>query len=139
MTAATSAGVRPQRATRWAALALILPALAFGIPTPFVIDHVRRTGELPLTPFGFRSHAGPFFDQLGPDGFGSVAWAFVVVCLLDVLAGAWLWQGRRRGALLGAAMTPLTLVFALGFAFPFLLLALPIRLVLLAAARAGLR
>ncbi len=92
-----------------------------------------------MTPFGFRSHAGPFFDQLGPTGFNSVAWAFVVVCLLDVLAGALLWRGRRRGAWLGAAMTPGTVVFALGFAFPFLLAALPLRLLLLVVARSGLR
>ena len=36
-------------------------------------------------------------------------------------------------------MTPVTLVFALGFAFPFLLAALPLRLLLLVAARSGLR
>jgi len=98
-----------------------------------------RTGDLPWTPFGFQSHAGPFFDQLGPPGFISLAWAFVVVCLLDLLAAALLWRGRRRGAWLGAAMTPVTLVFALGFAFPFLLAALPLRLLLLVAARSGLR
>lgn len=139
MTARVSAGTPPRRAARWAAVAFILPALGFGIPTPLVIDHVRRTGELPMTPFGFRSHAGPFFDQLGPETFTKLAWAFVVVCLLDLLAGAWLWQGRQRGAWVGAAMTPVTLVFALGFAFPFLLAALPIRLILLVAARSGLR
>ena len=139
MTAATSAGVMPQRMARSAALAFILPALAFGIPTPLVIDHVRRTGDLPWTPFGFQSHAGPFFDEFGAAGFSRLAWAFVVVCLLELVAGAWLWRGRRRGAWLGAAMTPVTLVFALGFAFPFLLAALPLRLLLLVAARSGLR
>lgn len=123
---------------RWAALSFVLPALAFGIPTPLVIDHVRRTGDLPWTPFGFQSHAGPFFDQFGPAGFVNVAWAFVGACLLDLLAGVWLWQGRRRGAWLGAAMTPVTLFFAVGFAFPFLLVALPLRLLLLVVARSGL-
>jgi hypothetical protein len=126
------------RAARWAALAFVLPAVGFGLPTPFVIDHLRRTGELPMTPFGFRSHAGPF-ERLGPEGFTALAWALVVACLLDALAGAWLWQGRRRGARLGLAMTPATLALALGFAFPFLLAALPIRLVLVAAARSSLR
>ena len=139
MTAAIPAGVRPKRAARWAALAFILPALAFGIPTPLVIDHVRRTSDLPWTPFGFQSHAGPFFDRLGPAGFNNLAWAFVVVCLLELVAGALLWRGRRRGAWLGAALTPVTLVFTLGFAFPFLLAALPLRLLLLVAARSGLR
>ena len=123
---------------RWAAIAFILPAIGFGLPTPFVLAHFRRTGELPLTPFGFRSHSGPF-ERLGSDAFTALGWALVVVCVLDVLAGVWLWQGRRRGARLGVATTPLTLVLGLGFAFPFLLAALPLRLLLVAVARWGLR
>lgn len=129
---------RPMTAARWAAITFILPAVGFGLPTPFVLDHLRRTGELPLTPFGFRSHAGPF-ERLGPDAFTALGWALVVVCVLDVLAGVWLWQGRRRGARLGLATTPFALVLGLGFAFPFLLAALPLRLLLLVAARRGLR
>jgi hypothetical protein len=125
-------------AARWAAITFIAPALGFGLPTPFVLAHLRRTGELPLTPFGFRSHSGPF-ERLGPDAFTALGWALVVICILDVLAGVWLWQGRRRGARLGVATTPLTLVLGLGFAFPFLLAALPLRLLLVAAARSGLR
>jgi hypothetical protein len=125
-------------AARWAAITFILPALGFGLPTPFVLDHLRRTGELPLTPFGFRSHSGPF-ERLGPDAFTGLGWALVVICVLDVLAGVWLWQGRRRGARLGVATMPLTLVLGLGFAFPFLLSALPLRLLLVVVARSGLR
>ena len=125
-------------AARWAAITLILPAIGFGLPTPFVLAHLRRTGELPLTPFGFRSHSGPF-ERLGPDAFTALGWALVVICVLDVLAGVWLWQGRRRGARLGVATTPLTLVLGLGFAFPFLLATLPLRLILVAVARSGLR
>ena len=125
-------------AARWAAVTFILPAFGFGLPTPFVLSHLRRTGELPMTPFGFRSHSGPF-ERLGPDAFTALGVALVVSCVLDVLAGVWLWQGRRRGARLGLAMTPLALVLGLGFAFPFFLAALPLRLLLIAAARSGLR
>lgn len=121
-------------AARWAALAFILPALGFGLPTPFVLSHLRRTGELPMTPFGFRSHSGPF-ERLGPDAFIALGVALIVVCVLDVLAGAWLWQGRRRGARLGLATTPFALILATGFAFPFLLAALPLRVILVIAAR----
>lgn len=128
----------PRRAARWAALAFVLPAAGFGLPTPLVLDHLRRTGELPMTPFGFRSHAGPF-EAVGPEGFQVLGWTLVAVCLLDALAGFWLWQGRRRGARLGVALTPATLALALGFAFPFLLAAIPVRLVLVAVARRGLR
>jgi hypothetical protein len=126
------------RAAKAAAVAFAAPALGFGLPTPFVLDHLARTGELPMTPFGFRSHAGPF-EALGPEAFTALGWVLVGVSALDTLAGVWLWQGRRRGVVLGAVTTPVTLVLSLGFAFPFLLLAIPIRLGLMAAARSSLR
>ena len=44
-----------------------------------------------------------------------------------------LWRGRRSGAILGVAATPLTLAMTIGFAFPFLFAAIPIRLVLTVA------
>jgi hypothetical protein len=90
------------------------------------LAHLARTGELPLSPFGFRSLSGPF-EHLGHDVFIALGWVFVVVCALDVLAGVWLWRGHRRGGTLGLAMTPFVLILAVGFALPFLLLVAPIR------------
>jgi hypothetical protein len=129
---------RPAGGARAAGLAYILPALGFGIPTPFVLWHLVRYGELPMTPFGFRSHSGPF-EAVGHDGFVALGVAFLGACAVDVLTGAWLWRGRRRGAVLGLAATPVTLFFAAGFAFPFLLAAIPIRVVLTVAAWPKLR
>lgn len=132
--------VRPsERSARWAALSVLLPALGFGLPTPFVLAYLRQNGQLPMTPFGFRSHAGGPFEQLPADAFVAVGGLFVAACAVDVVAARWLWRGERRGATLGLAMTPVQLVFAIGFAFPFLLLALPIRVGLILAARPGLR
>jgi len=118
---------------------VLLPALGFGMPTPFVLAYLGRSGQLPMTPFGFRSHAGGPFEQLGPEAFTSVGWLFVAACAIDAVAAASLWRGERRGANLALAMTPVQLVFAIGFAFPFLLLALPIRIGLILAVRPGLR
>jgi hypothetical protein len=53
-------------------------------------------------------------------------------CLIDLAAGVELSRGRRRGAVLGLVATPLTLAMAYAFALPFLLAAIPIRLVLTA-------
>ena len=132
--------VRPTgRGARWAAVSVLLPALGFGLPTPFVLAYLGQNGHLPTTPFGFRSHAGGPFEQLGPEAFVAVGWLFVATCAIDALAAGWLWRGERRGAVLGLALTPVQLVFAVGFAFPFLLLALPIRIGLILAARPGLR
>lgn len=118
--------------------AYVLPALAFGIPTPFVLWHLVRTGELPMTPFGFRSHSGPF-EQYGQNGFVALGFVLMASCLVDTLAGAWLLRGRRLGAVLGLAATPLTTFMAYGFAFPFLFAAIPIRLALTVRAWPKLR
>jgi hypothetical protein len=121
-----------------AGLSYVLPALGFGVPTPYVLRHLVREHELPMTPFGFRSHSGPF-EELGRDRFVALGIVLVVSCLIDLVAGVWLWRGRRRGAVLGLAATPLTLFMAYGFAFPFLLAAIPIRLALTVAAWPKLR
>jgi hypothetical protein len=135
---ANATSVAPGATTKAAGLAHVLPALAFGLPTPFVLWHLVRTLELPMTPFGFRSHSGPF-EVLGRDRFVALGFVLMISCLVDAIAGMWLWRGRRQGAILGLAATPLTLLMAYGFAFPFLLAAIPIRLVLTARAWPRLR
>jgi hypothetical protein len=77
--------------------------------------------------------------QLGPERFTALGWALVGVCALDVVAGIWLWQGRRPGARLGLATTPLALALGAGFALPFLLAGAPIRAALVLAGRRSLR
>jgi hypothetical protein len=122
---------------RIAALLFIADA-GFGIAMPITLGHFARTGELPMSPFGFRSFSGPF-EQLGSDAFTGLGWALVAVCALDVLVGIWLWQGKRRGARLGLATTPFALGLGIGFALPFLLLFAPIRAALVLAGWRNLR
>jgi hypothetical protein len=100
--------------------------VGFGTATVVTLDHLARHGELPMTPFGFRSLSGPI-EQLGQGPFTALGWALVVVCVLDIVAGIWLLQGRRRGARLGLATTPFALALGAGFALPFLLLGAPMR------------
>ena len=115
----------------------VVLGVGFGIGAIVTVVHFVRHGELPMTPWGFRSMSGPF-EALGPQRFIALAWALVGVCILDVLAGLWLWQGKRRGARLGLATSPLTLALALGFALPFLLAGVPIRAALVLVGRRGL-
>ena len=128
---------RPSLGIRIAALLFVAEA-GFGLATPFTLAHLARTGELPMTPFGFRSLSGPF-EALGRDAFIALGWALVAVCALDVLAGVWIWQGKRRGARLGLATTPFVLLLGIGFALPFLLLVAPIRAGLVLAGWRNLR
>ncbi len=125
-------------AIRAAAVSYVALGLGFGGGAIVTLLHLARAGELPMTPFGFRSMSGPF-ETLGPDRFAALGWALVGVSALDVLAGAWLWQGRRRGLRLGVATALPALGLGAGFALPFLLVGVPIRVALLLAGRRSLR
>jgi hypothetical protein len=126
-------------ATRAAAVVSVALGLGFGIGALVALDHYRERGELPMTPWGFRAFAGGPFDALSRERFTALLWALVGVCALDVIAGMWLAQGRRRGATLGLATSPAAFVLAAGFALPFLLVGVPIKVALILAGRRGLR
>ncbi len=113
--------------------------LGFGIGAAVPLEHRRREGELPMTPWGFRALAGGPFDDVTPGQFTTLGSVLVGVCALDVVAGLWLWQGNRRGAALGLATSPAALVLGAGFALPFLLAGVPISTALVVAGRRSLR
>jgi hypothetical protein len=52
------------------------------------------------------------------------------VSILDVVAGIWLRQGRREGATLALASTPISFALGVAFVVPFLLIVPPIRALL---------
>ena len=137
--AAQPAARRDSGAIRAAAVTYVALGLGFGIGAAITLDHHAREGELPMTPFGFRSLAGGPFERLPPEQFAALGWALVGVCALDVVVGIWLWQGRRRGAALGLATTPVAVGLGAGFAQPFLLIGVPIRAALVLVGRRRLR
>ena len=112
----------------------VATGIGFGVGAVISLVYLARNGELPMTPFGFRSLSGPF-EGLGTVWFSVFGWVFVGVCAVETLAGWKLWKGQRRGASLGIWTTPLAVLFGLGFALPFYLASIPIRLVLLALGR----
>ena len=121
---------------RVAALLYLFLGVAFGASVPFVLAYFGRNGELPMM-FGFRSMAGPF-EQLGPEAFKALGWTFVGVCAADVVAGLGLWRGRRWGARMGLATSPVALALGVGFALPLVLVGVPIRVALVLAGRRSL-
>lgn len=125
-------------ALRAAGAIYLVLGIGFGAGAVVTLLQFARHGELPMTPWGFRSMSGPF-EGLGAERFSMLGWLFAAVCALDALAGTWLWQGRRRGARLGMVTSPLAFMLGLGFALPFLLVGVPIRLGLTWAGRRSLR
>jgi hypothetical protein len=124
---------RPSGTERVAA-ALFLADVPFAVLMPIALAHLARTGQLPMTPFGFRAFSGPF-ERLGRRPFMAVGIALMGVAAVDAVAAAALWRGDPRGADLGLAMTPAATVLSLGFALPFLVAPIPIRTALVLVAR----
>ena len=124
---------------RTAAAMYVVLGLGFGIGTAVTLWQFDRHGELPMTPFGFRSLAGGPFEQLDPAQFGALGWSLVAVSAVDVLTGIWLWRGQRRGLRLGLVTTIPALGLGAGFALPFLLVGVPIRTALAIIGRRALR
>jgi hypothetical protein len=125
-------------ATRAAGVTEVALGLGFGLGALWTVQHLGRHGELPMTPWGFRSMSGPF-EALGDGAFTVLGLALAGACAADVVAGIWLWQGRRRGLVLGAATAIPSFGLAVGFALPFLLVGVPVRLALAWAGRGSLR
>jgi hypothetical protein len=130
---------RESAAIRAAAATYVALGIGFGAGTAVTLRLYARDGELPMTPWGFRSLAGGPFEQLTPEQFTALGWVLVGVCAADVVAGTWLWQGRRRGAILALATSPVALGLGVGFALPFLLAGVPIGAALVVAGRRSLR
>ena len=125
-------------AARLAGGSHVLLGAAFGPAAIWATMHRRRTGELPMTPFGFRALSGPF-ERFGSKRFSALAVALAAISGLNVMAGAWLWRGERRGLRLGLATFAPTVVLGIGFALPFLLIGLPISTLFAVAGRRSLR
>ena len=123
------------RALRVAAALHVLLGLGLAVGSAPVLVHFARNGELPMSPFGWRWMAGPV-EQLGPVPFMALGWTLVAV--LDVVAGRWLWHGRRRGLQLGVATNACAFALGLGFALPALIVGVPLRAALVWAGRDSL-
>lgn len=134
---AQPASVGGRRALRVAAALHVLLGLGFGVGSAPVLVYFARNGELPMSPFGWRYMSGPA-EQLGSMQFMALGWTLVTVCVLDVVAGRWLLQGRRRGLRLGVVTNFAAFALGLGFALPLLIVGVPLRAVLAWTGRGGL-
>ncbi|HEY8870656.1 MAG TPA: hypothetical protein VIM30_14880 [Candidatus Limnocylindrales bacterium] len=118
---------------RITAVIYAVPGVGWAASLLAVLLYHARRGELPMTPFGFRLLGGPYpqigTERLTPLGW-ALAWLLVGLSGVDVLVGRWLWQGRRRGAVVALALAPLSFVLGRLFALPYLLVMAPLRALL---------
>ena len=109
-----------------------VPGVGWAVATLAVLLFHRVRGELPMTPFGWRLLGGPY-ERVGTDRLTPLGWALALLLIAvsgaDVVIGRWLWQGRRRGAVLALAMAPVSFVLGRLFVLPYLLMMAPLRAV----------
>jgi len=127
---------------RVVALIYAVPGIGWAVATLAVLLYHHERGELPMTPFGWRLLGGPYpeigTDRLTPLG-QALAWLLIAVSIVDILVGRWLWQGRRRGAVLALVMAPVSLALGGLFALPYLIVMAPLRAIAVVVARRDLR
>ena len=108
---------------------------ATGIPgvvvMPFFLAWIAANDRLPVMGGATAFGGGPL-ETLGPRGVALIGVPFLITSALEVVAMRWLWRGERRGSVLGAALAPLTSVFAVGYDLPIWYALIPMRTLLLA-------
>lgn len=103
---------------RLAALLLWLSGAGFGLPCLQAMDSLRAGRGIPYV-LGFPAYGGGPFEYYGLPTTVPLLLGFLVVCLLEGLAGWLVWRGKRRGAILALLLLPAGAVYWWGFGLPF--------------------
>ena len=92
--------------------------LGFGVPGLIGILYFAEHGQV-WTFLGFPTYGDGPFETFGIHTTVLLLGSFLVVCLMELLSGWLLWRRRPAGAAVTLALTPVELVFWIGFALPF--------------------
>lgn len=105
-------------ALRTAAVLLWVNGVGFGVFTIPAMRNLLAGEDVPVV-MGFEAYGGGPFER---HGLPTTVWLlalFLLVCVIQCVAGVLLWGGRTSGALLALAVLPFAGVFWWGFALPF--------------------
>jgi hypothetical protein len=92
-------------------------AVGFGVFCIPAIQNVLNGKPIPIV-MGFPAYGQGPFESVGIRSTVPVLAAFLLVCILEAVAGVLLWGGYRSGAMLALLLLPLGAVFWWGFALP---------------------
>ena len=104
-------------ALRGSALLLWLTAAGFGLPCLWGIWHLHTTGDVG-TFMGYPTYGHGPFERHGITTTVPLLVAFLVVCVLEAVAGLLIWEGHRDGGILALVLLPVEGLFWWGFALP---------------------
>jgi hypothetical protein len=92
-------------------------ALGFGVFCLPAIRNLLAGRDIPIV-MGFPAYGRGPFERVGLPTTVPLLAAFLLVCILEALAGVLLWGGYRSGAILSLVLLPAGAVFWWGFALP---------------------
>ncbi|HEX2681408.1 MAG TPA: hypothetical protein VHQ03_08960 [Candidatus Dormibacteraeota bacterium] len=105
-------------ALRFASLLLWISAVGLGVPCLMAIRSLAAGRGIPNV-FGFPAYGGGNFERRGMKTSIPLLIAFLLVLLLEALAGGLLWTGHLAGGILVLILLPLAAVFWWGFDLPY--------------------
>lgn len=103
---------------RVAAFLLWLTAIGFGVFCLPAIRNLLAGKDIPIV-MGFPAYGRGPFERVGIPSTVPLLAAFLLVCILEGVAGWLLWSGFKTGAILALMLLPVGAVFWWGFALPF--------------------
>ena len=118
---------------RAAAILCWVNAIGFGVFTIPAMARVWAGKEIPMV-MGFPAYGRGPFEAHGIQSTVPLLAGFLVVCVLEGVAGWLLWGENRSGAILAIAMLPFGAAYWWGFALPIPPLLALVRTALIIAA-----
>jgi len=103
---------------RVAAMFLWLNGVGFGVFCIPAIRNLLMGADIPII-MGFPAYGRGPFERVGIPTTVPLLAGFLLVCVLEVVAGLLLWGGSKVGAILALLLLPIGAVFWWGFALPF--------------------
>jgi hypothetical protein len=104
-------------AIRAAAVLLWIDAVGFGVFCIPAINNLLSGRDIPFI-MGYPAYGRGPFERAGIPTTVPLLGAFLIVCILEGVAGWMLWSGQRNGALLALVLVPVGAIFWWGFALP---------------------
>ena len=105
-------------ASRISAGLLLINGLGFGIPSVLAILSLLRGRGIAFV-MGFPAYGRGHFEPIGIQSTVPLIGGFLLVCVLECVAGVLLWRGQRVGAILALTLLAFGAIYWWGFALPY--------------------
>lgn len=92
-------------------------AIGFGVFCVPAIQNLLMGRDIPMV-LGFPAYGRGPFERIGIPTTIPLLLGFLIVCILEAVAGVLIWQAYQSGAILALVLLPVAAIFWWGFALP---------------------